>query len=167
MADNAYPKKFDKAQINAEGGQILSDFFKRRQIFDKYIQKNDVPLFTCPNCGYPTLSERKGYEICYICYWEDDGQDDIDADEIWGGPNHNLSLTESRLRVGKKLRQIASKFHGTINLLPSEVLVRLEAIKKNLSSVDGPIPNDRDIEGPLWQEWWRQREMIIKDLIKN
>ncbi|WP_198674015.1 CPCC family cysteine-rich protein [Chitinophaga alhagiae] len=27
---------------------------------------------TCPCCGYITLSERGGYEICPICFWEDD-----------------------------------------------------------------------------------------------
>jgi hypothetical protein len=51
---------------------------------------------TCPCCGYPTLTERSAYEICILCWWEDDGQDDPRADEVWGGPNHDLSLTEAR-----------------------------------------------------------------------
>src|SRR5882672_7012990 len=50
----------------------------------------------CPCCGYTTLHERACYEICVLCEWEDDGQDDLRADEVWGGPNHNLSLTEAR-----------------------------------------------------------------------
>lgn len=37
-----------------------------------------------------------GGEICDICFWEDDGQDDQDADEVRGGPNGSLSLTEAR-----------------------------------------------------------------------
>lgn len=36
------------------------------------------------------------YEICPICFWEDDGQDDIEADFVWGGPNGQLSLTQAR-----------------------------------------------------------------------
>ena len=29
--------------------------------------------YTCPCCGYLTFSEPPGfYEICKICYWEDD-----------------------------------------------------------------------------------------------
>lgn len=30
--------------------------------------------YTCPCCGYKTLSDPKrgSYEICAICYWEDD-----------------------------------------------------------------------------------------------
>ena len=50
----------------------------------------------CPCCGYPTLPERANYEICELCNWEDDGQDDEDADEVMGGPNSDYSLTEAR-----------------------------------------------------------------------
>lgn len=50
----------------------------------------------CPCCGFLTLGERGGYEICDVCFWEDDGQDDHDADGVRGGPNRGLSLTEAR-----------------------------------------------------------------------
>lgn len=50
----------------------------------------------CPCCGYPTLEERQGWEICCLCNWEDDGQDDPHADQVWGGPNQDYSLTEAR-----------------------------------------------------------------------
>ncbi|MDK8182029.1 CPCC family cysteine-rich protein [Paenibacillus sp. UMB4589-SE434] len=52
--------------------------------------------FNCPCCGYPTLEERRGWEICCLCNWEDDGQDDPHADNVWGGPNQDYSLTEAR-----------------------------------------------------------------------
>lgn len=52
--------------------------------------------FACPCCGYLTLQERGGFEICPVCSWEDDGQDDHDADEVLGGPNGTLSLTQAR-----------------------------------------------------------------------
>jgi hypothetical protein len=42
------------------------------------------------------LEEHGGYEICSLCNWEDDGQDDPHADEVWGGPNASYSLTEAR-----------------------------------------------------------------------
>jgi len=50
----------------------------------------------CPCCGYPTLSEREAHDICCLCYWEDDGQDDPRADEVWEGPNGSYSLAEAR-----------------------------------------------------------------------
>ncbi|MFE1312539.1 CPCC family cysteine-rich protein [Streptomyces sp. NPDC058755] len=50
----------------------------------------------CPCCGFLTLDERGCFEICPVCFWEDDGQDDDDADRVRGGPNGRLSLTEAR-----------------------------------------------------------------------
>jgi len=50
----------------------------------------------CPCCRCVTLSSRAEYEICPVCFWEDDGQDDADADAVRGGPNSALSLTEAR-----------------------------------------------------------------------
>lgn len=62
-----------------------------------------IPAFLpCPCCGYATLEVRGDYEICPICFWEDDGQDDADAEEEKGGPNRH-SLTDARrsfLRTG-------------------------------------------------------------------
>lgn len=53
-------------------------------------------FFDCPCCRYPTLGERGVYEICPICWWEDDGQDDADADVVRGGPNKTYSLAAAR-----------------------------------------------------------------------
>ncbi|MES2449520.1 MAG: CPCC family cysteine-rich protein [Pseudomonadota bacterium] len=47
----------------------------------------------CPCCGYLTLNERGVYEICGVCFWEDDGQTAANVDEARGGPNGGLSLT--------------------------------------------------------------------------
>jgi hypothetical protein len=54
----------------------------------------------CPCCGFRTLRERGGYEICKVCFWEDDGQDEADADELRGGPNGDLSLSQARANYG-------------------------------------------------------------------
>ncbi|TYO96782.1 cysteine-rich CPCC protein [Geothermobacter ehrlichii] len=90
--------------------QILEEFQQRRQAFDQLCQRmwNDqVPSYeafnccTCPVCGYPTLSERGNYDLCFLCDWEDDGQDDDEADKVWGGPNGDYSLTEARLNFAR------------------------------------------------------------------
>ncbi|MFH8776088.1 CPCC family cysteine-rich protein [Streptomyces sp. NPDC017958] len=52
--------------------------------------------YPCPCCGFLTLDQRGCFEICPVCFWEDDGQDDDDADRVRGGPNGRLSLTEAR-----------------------------------------------------------------------
>lgn len=55
-----------------------------------------VDRFNCPCCGYPTLTEFNAYEICELCNWEDDGQGEAEAAEVWGGPNSDYSLLEAR-----------------------------------------------------------------------
>jgi hypothetical protein len=52
--------------------------------------------YRCPCCRYRTLFSRGHFEICPVCFWEDDGQDDHDADIVRGGPNGSLSLTAAR-----------------------------------------------------------------------
>lgn len=52
--------------------------------------------YACPCCRYLTLEERGGHEICPVCFWEDDGQDQAEADVVRGGSNAELSLTQAR-----------------------------------------------------------------------
>lgn len=59
-----------------------------------------LPL-RCPCCFCKTLGERRGFEICEVCFWEDDGQDEHDADVVRGGPNGTLSLTWARANYGE------------------------------------------------------------------
>ena len=58
-------------------------------------EKGKNGKYVCPCCGYATLDEVDAYEICKICFWEEDDQDDPKADECWGGPN-KVSLTDGR-----------------------------------------------------------------------
>lgn len=47
--------------------------------------------FRCPCCGYYTLPERGGFDICEVCFWEDDDRKEeygIDAPVRPEGPNH-------------------------------------------------------------------------------
>jgi hypothetical protein len=65
-------------------------------LFSRKANKPAVNLYRCPCCGCRTLLERGGFDICPVCFWEDDGQDDQDADDVQGGPNGELSLTQAR-----------------------------------------------------------------------
>lgn len=79
-----------------------------------HMPKQEVAAYRCPCCKSLTLYERAGYEICPVCYWEDDGQDDPYADQMRGGPN-GMSLTQGRLNykrygaVEKRLKKHARK----------------------------------------------------------
>ena len=53
-----------------------------------------MPLVPCPCCGYRTLTAEHHYEICPICFWEDDPIQ-FDCPGYRGGANHE-SLEEAR-----------------------------------------------------------------------
>lgn len=53
------------------------------------------PLVQCDCCDYFTIPEGHDYEICPVCFWEQDvfGVSEPDASS---GANHGLSLHEGR-----------------------------------------------------------------------
>jgi hypothetical protein len=53
--------------------------------------------YECPCCGYLTLEEKPPgtFEICPVCYWEDDDIQYYDPNYI-GGANE-VSLTQARI----------------------------------------------------------------------
>ena len=57
--------------------------------------------YRCPCCCFRTIECRGGFDICQVCYWEDDGQDNHDADDVRGGPNGALSLSVARQNYRK------------------------------------------------------------------
>ena len=69
-----------------------------------YVQVHEGARATCPCCGYPTINGRGAFEICSLCGWEDDGQDDPERtvsgapppEAVAGGPNLDYSLREAR-----------------------------------------------------------------------
>ncbi len=77
----------------------------RKRWFETYVESLDTVSVTagpedgphpCPCCHYRTLAERGGFETCPVCFWEDDGQDEADAEVVRGGPNGSLSLRAAR-----------------------------------------------------------------------
>ena len=58
--------------------------------------------FTCPCCGYQTLLGPPGsYDICKVCFWEDDGVQLLDP-AYQGGANRPslMECQENLRRVG-------------------------------------------------------------------
>ncbi len=54
-------------------------------------------LYTCPCCGYKTLNEKAGgtFEICPVCFWEDDPEQFEDPEYV-GGANGGVSLRQAQ-----------------------------------------------------------------------
>jgi hypothetical protein len=53
-------------------------------------------LYRCPCCGFRTLTAPESMQLCPVCWWEDDGQEDADASEVRLTVNGALSLDEAR-----------------------------------------------------------------------
>ena len=81
-----------------DGGRWFEEYVERLRR-GSVVSGGDGPC-ACPCCGYLTLGERGGFEICAVCFWEDDGQDDHDADVVRSGPNGGLSLSDARRNFG-------------------------------------------------------------------
>lgn len=87
--------------------------------------------FRCPCCRSMTLAERSVYEICPVCFWEDESVlDEQHPDEI-SGPNH-LSLNEGRANY-------AAFGACDLNMVPN---VR-EALPEERETAPTPIPEER------------------------
>jgi hypothetical protein len=56
-------------------------------------------LLVCPCCDYLTLTERGQYEICEVCFWEDDGTQSPDG---YSAPNRLFLVMgqENFLKLG-------------------------------------------------------------------
>lgn len=113
----------------------------------------------CPCCGYPTLDERGAYDICVLCNWEDDGQDDPYADEVWGGPNADYSLTEARNNYnssyimyseGRDVRLVKGQAEEETNIKKTLV--------EAFNGMDGTISRDEE----LWREVLRLEALLDK-----
>ena len=52
-------------------------------------------LVQCDCCDFYTISKNCDYEICPICFWEQDAFG-ISEPEAYSGANHGLTLLEGR-----------------------------------------------------------------------
>lgn len=93
-----------------------------------------MELFTCQCCGYKTLKEgtKDSYEICKVCFWEDDYVMNENP-AYWGGAN------------GVCLRQAQRNF---ISFGVSE--------KRYLNNV----VRSKYEKDPLWKPAWENEESL-------
>lgn len=143
-----------KMNIESESGE----YENKRRWFEGYVARSDSGVirparddfqYVCPCCGYPTLPERGGYDICCLCGWEDDGQDDPHAGEVWGGPNGRYSLTEAR----ENFKRYWIKFSpgNDTRLVSGDTAVDLEAKKAIVTAFDAMGAADEAEQGRLWE----------------
>lgn len=145
----------------------ILDFLKiRRAFLDTYISENGFQriIKTCKSCGFPTLHPLLFLEICQLCNWQDDVQDDHDADKIYGAPNGE-SLTESRIEFGLELDEIGFNMNASFIQNPEILLNILKEYELNLQyppleSINGKTINNFDALLIIGNR-------LIKEIFKN
>jgi hypothetical protein len=151
-------------------------FAERRQWFREYARRIELAMadrprlgvgYPCPCCGYPTLEiQVRGYEICSLCGWEDDGQDDPDADRVWGGPNYELSLSEARSNFEKyhekfSPEQDTVRRMGGISNTPAEEEAKQEMVAAFDSMIGEATSTALDI---LWEQVYAGQQILDEEL---
>lgn len=61
----------------------------------------EMRRYTCSCCGYKTLVEgtRDSYEICVVCYWEDDFVQNEDPDYEGGANEVSLRQAQENFKI--------------------------------------------------------------------
>jgi hypothetical protein len=79
-----------KGSYFGEKNEYLSELISKILYEKVLVEGEPEKLFACPCCEYETLKERGGYDICPVCFWEDDGNNESSR---YSGPNH-MTLAE-------------------------------------------------------------------------
>ena len=107
-----------------ENRGYIDNLNERRLFFHKNFplkisrRRRDVNIFdilknSCPVCGYLTLIERNIYDICGICFWEDDGIDDFEENNE-SGPNR-MTLKEGRILFHEAKQKLLTSISSSDN----------------------------------------------------
>jgi len=102
------------------------------------------------------------FEICYLCNWEDDGQDDHNADAIMGGPNYGYSLTVAR----ENFKRYGNMYTpGKDQRLPSGDTELETAVKKRIVDAFEAMRTSTAEETVRWWELVNQcREELSREI---
>ena len=114
----------------------------------------------CPCCGRRTLDARSRYDICSVCWWEDDGQDNEDADSALGGPNSDLSLTQARVNV---------ILHGISNPRRVDLVARREPPESFIRDREFAITPDGSVVlevGTTWRSQAFTAEVVFRRVVE-
>lgn len=57
--------------------EYLSEVLFKMLLKEIKVEGKEEILLDCPCCSYQTIKERGQYMICPVCFWEDDGSNDI------------------------------------------------------------------------------------------
>jgi len=87
-----YARAYIEHSFAGYQNKYLEYFIKQNTGITIYVEGPAPALFTCKCCGYKTLTDEGEYDICKVCFWEDDGLTD---EGKHSSPNH-MTLGEAK-----------------------------------------------------------------------
>ncbi len=125
--------------------QKITEILKRREYFDlsfppieRHDARRDITFGlsnSCPICGYMTLEIRCYHDICSICFWQDDGQDNPEADRNYIGPNDTHSINSFRVEIYDWLDEL-KRLEKPLDSIEYQIGQELLKLEKYISSND-------------------------------
>jgi hypothetical protein len=97
---------------------ICRDFYQKKTGKTVEVKGKIRKLYPCLCCGYKTLTSLGEYNICKVCFWEDDGCDDPNS---YSGPN-KMTLLEAQ----QNFEKIGVNSHDLLDYLDPERMIQFE-----------------------------------------
>lgn len=154
--------------------EILAAFQTRRGHYDAYLQANNIHKYTCPGCGFPSLEDRGRFDICDICNWEDDGQDDNtgsileelqETGIVISGPNGSLSLVANRINIGRMLESNLELMDGESDPDTARVLRTIGFYQQRKREIGSRMTGDEHPQDHIWIEWSEVKKDLLMALV--
>ena len=110
--------------------KTLGDGCKHKVQKRKYYSHSNIDIIMklCPCCKLLTLPDMDLHEICPVCWWEKDDQNETNKYEIFGGPNHDYSLSEAQSNF-KKYYIMFRPSDPKFSKLNKEIKIKKEMIR--------------------------------------
>ena len=153
----------DAAKLAA--GRAWFDFYTHRASNGVHTERSAHLRQICPCCGYATLPQRGRYDVCELCNWEDDGQDDPYADEVWGGPNSHYSLMQARENFKRHWIMYDPDDSDRRHLFNSSV--EMEAKKAIVAAFEAMKNADETEQALLWNEVRKGEAILSRELSRS
>jgi len=94
---NQLARKYMAYEFKSITNDYLSSILSKHFGYSVKVTGIEMKLLRCYCCGYKTLRGRGEYDICRVCWWEDDGGSDP---EKYSSVNH-MTLQEGKLNFEK------------------------------------------------------------------
>jgi hypothetical protein len=155
------PPVFDTLKLSGNDKEVIREIIDRRVVFEKFITDNNIERNVCPCCGFPSLVQRYTGEICILCNWADDGQDDATANEMREF-HGDISLTQGRMKTGKWIKHMEDSLKGKLLNDPDALVKIFNQADKEMIDLNDSQPGPTSES----QEWIDIRYRLLKDIIK-